>query len=66
MNEDILEDLEKQIRSQKQAEPEVLALLIEIEKLKALRQISDNIEALDEVLRYLNNNVYEIKPNGRY
>lgn len=52
MNEDILEDLEKQIRSQKQAEPEVLALLIEIEKLKALRQISNNIEALDEALRY--------------
>lgn len=66
MSEDILENIEKQIRGQEIAEPEVWALLIEIEKLKALRKISNNIEALEEVLTYLNNNVYEIKVNGRY
>ena len=61
MSEDILEIVEKDLRNQKEAEPEVWALLVEIEKLKALRKISNNIEALDEVLRYLN-----IKVNGRY
>lgn len=66
MSEDILENIEKQIRGQEIAEPEVWALLIEIEKLKTLRKISNNIEALEEVLTYLNNNVYEIKVNGRY
>ncbi len=57
----ILENIKKLRRSQEITEPEAQALLIEIEKLKALRQISNNIEALDEALRYLNNNVYDIK-----